>query len=236
MKYFIKNSSRPLTFIVIVVFSISCSNRAETIQTEAIEENENTIVLGSNESEALFVGLLGNDSVFIKSDIIERDLHSNIVVYLGKEVLYKDENRNFYLISLSGIKIIQLKNQKIAYILITKDDTPFDDKWFILKVYNGQVKETYTVLKEILEDVDNDGFFEVGGISTTESPCENYLCDSTYYTPYKIYKLNERFEFDTILSKKYTIEFYGTFLGFDNYNVDTILQLLPANTPVQITP
>ena len=217
--------------LIIAVFFISCSNSAKTIEAETIEENIDTVILDKSENKTLkglFVGLLGNDSVFVKSDIIERDLHSNLIVYLGNDVLYKDENRDFYLISLANIKIIQLKNQKVAYILVTKDDTPNDDEWFILKVYNRQVKETYTILKgSILKDIDNDGFFEIGGIATIESPCENNLgCDSTYYIPFEIYKLNEKFEFDTVLSKKYTMDFYGTFLGFDyNDYGDTILKI-----------
>ena len=222
-----KNTRRIQTFITIMFFSISCSHRVET--TKIIKANEDAIVLDENESKKLFVGLIDYDSVFIQSDIIERDLHSNLVVYLGNEVLYKDKNRNFYLISLSDVKIIQLKNKKIAYILITKDCTPFDDQWFILKVYNKQVKETYTVLNFILEDIDKDGFFEVGGIATMDTPCKGSLdCDSDYYRPYRIYKLNETFEFDSILSKKFTINAFGTFLGFDYKDYgDTVLKITP---------
>jgi len=208
-----------LTFVlvVILVFFLNCKR---TTNTEAIRGNDSATVISIE--KGLFIGLLGNDSVFIKSDIIERDLNSNLVLYLGNDVLYKDVDRDFYLISLANVQIIQLKNQKIAYILITKDDTPFDDKWFILRVYNRQVKGTYTVLIDILKDIDNDGFFEVGGIPSLEAACLD--CDSVYYQPYRIYKLNETFEFDTILSKKYTIDAYGTFLGFDNYG-DTVVQI-----------
>ena len=209
--------------LIILCLSVSCTTTHTNSDIE-VEENNDTIVLEENESQILFVGLLGNDSVFIKSDIIERDLHSNLIVYLGNDVLYKDKNRDFYLISLSNVKIIQLKNQKIAYILITKDDTPNDDEWFILKVYNRQVKETYTVLKDILEDLDNDGFYEVGGLSTMEAVCMD--CDSVYYRPFRFYKLNETFEFDSILSREFTIDFFGTFLGFDyNDYGDTILKI-----------
>ena len=91
-----------------------------------------------------------------------------------------------------------------------------------LKVNNRQVKETYTALKDILRDIDNDGFLEVGGIRMIEAACLD--CDSSYYRPFQIWKLNEKFEFDTTLSKRFTIELYGTFLGFDYFG-DTVLQI-----------
>ena len=212
-----KNISKILTFIFVAVFSVSCSNRVETTQTD-------DTVLDKDASKGLFVGLIEDDSVFIKSDTIEFNWQHNLIVYLGDEILYKDTDRSFYLISPSNVKIIQLKNQKTAYILITEANPPFEDQWVILKVYNKQVKGIYTeVLKGILKDVDNDGFFEVGGVESSESPCvEDLHCDSAYYTPYKIYKLNKTFEFDSISSKKYTMDLYGTFLGFDN-SFDTIL-------------
>ena len=211
-----------IQILILIVFFVSCSNHKKT----TIEENkEDTIVLDTSECREwfMFAGLIGNDSVFTKSDTIEFDWQDNLVVYLGKEVLYRDTNRGFYKITPSNVKIIQLKSQKIAYILITKNDTPFDDKWFILKVCNRQVKETYTVIKEILEDLDNDGFFEIGGIELIDAVCLD--CDSSYYRPFEIYKLNEKFEFDSIASKDFTMKLYGTFLGFDNYNVDTVLKV-----------
>ena len=215
-----KNISIIQTFIVVfVIFSISCSNRVKTIQTEAIEE---IIVLDKQKSQILFAGLIGNDSVFIKSDTIEFDWQRNLIIYLGDKILYKDNGKSIYLINSSNVKIIQLAFQKIAYILITEKMLPEEDQWVIFKVYNQQVELIYHwVYEDLLEDIDNDGFFEVGGRGLIESVCMG--CDSCYYGPFEIYKLNETFEFDTVLSKKLTKELYGIFLEFDNYNYDTVL-------------
>jgi hypothetical protein len=223
-----KNISIIKIFIIIVVF-IFCSNREKTTNKEEIEEKtRKTTVLDENESnmhfsikKGLFVGLIENDSVFIKSDTIEFNWQNNLIIYLGNKVLYKDMGKNFYLINLSDVKIIQLKNQKIAYILVTKIDMPSTDKWLVLKIYNNQVMETYTVIKQVLNDIDNDGFLEIGGRGFVESSC--FDCDSSTYSAYNIFKLNKTFEFDSVLSRELTLKLYGTFLGF-NY-IDTILLL-----------
>jgi hypothetical protein len=158
----------------IFIFFISCSNNKKTTNIKTIKEaKENTI--GFIE-KGLFVGLIGNDSVFIKSETIENNWQINPVVYLGNDTLYTVIDKNIFSISHSDIKIIQLKSQNIAYILLTRIDLPSDDKWFILKIYNKKVKGTYTAIKQILNDIDNDGFFEIGGRELTDAVCLD--CDS----------------------------------------------------------
>ena len=216
-------------FVSAILF-IACSNNKKTTPTATVQldKNDTTVFVEKVDTNVLiekgfFAGLIGNDSVFIQSEPSEfEEWRDNVVIYLGNHVLYKDMNEEWFSINQSDIKVIPLEHENIAYILLTMFDAPYEDKWLVLQIYNKQVKETYTVINGLLEDIDNDGFFEIGGGELTDCPCVVALpCDSSYYSPYKIFKLNETFEFDSTLSKKLTFELYGTFLGF-NY-VDTVL-------------
>jgi len=207
------NVSVVLCFVLI--FILSC-NRPKSNQSVVplVDTISPPIAKGT------FIGMLKDDSVFVSSQTIENDWQTNIIVYLGNLVLYKESDKNLFHISRSNTKIIQLNTKDVAYILLTQVDVPATDKWLILKVDNKQVIDTYIVIKQIFKDMDNDGFFEIGGREFTDAACID--CDSIYYSPFKIFKLNQTFEFDSVLSKELTIRLYGTFLGFD-YN-DTILK------------
>lgn len=168
-----------------------------------------------------YVGLLESDSVFIESKPSDSNWRVSPTIFLNNNIIYKETNASrTFLISQSETKIISLKNNMNGYILLTRTDPPYLDKWFILRIYNKKVVQTGYAIKEILNDIDNDGYYEVGGRELTDAVCLD--CDSLFYQPYKIYKLGKEFEFDEILSKELTIKLYGTYLG-SNYK-DTVLQ------------
>jgi len=167
-----------------------------------------------------FAGLLGNDSVFIATNIKEDSLmYFEPCVYIGKTMLYQDTSLGVFKIDSSNVKIISINNVKYSFILLTVFDPVGGDEWLVLQVKNNHLTKTGTVRKKILKDIDNDGFLEIGGRELSEAPC--FRCDSSYYVPYQIFKLNETFDFDSINSEKLTMMLYDTFLGFE-YN-DTIL-------------
>ena len=224
-----KSSLVKVVVIVFVVFSISCSNRKQPTNAETTVSNEvdTVVITGTEPPQAFFInenrffaGLIGKDSVFIESEPIEEGWRWFPIIYLENDVLYKNTDRDAFLINNNtDVKIISLKN--VSYIFLTLVDVPFSDKWFVLRVYEKRVTGTFTVFKDFLCDFDNDGFFEVGGREISESPCFTFGCDSARYIPFEIFKLNETFEFDSVVSKKLTMELYDTFLGFDY--IDTVL-------------
>ena len=224
------------SFVFLLVLLICCTNSLKTTNkgTNKTNENDSVILIEEvtiteniddffiNES-IFFAGLVGNDSVFIESEPCDDEWRWHLTVYLGDNVIYKQPNdRQAFFINNSDVKIISLENKNIAYLLITKHAPIEGEKCCVLKVHNKQVTDTFEVFINILKDIDNDGFFEIGGRILSETPCNNIPCDSLYYIPYEIYKLKETFEFDSINSKKLTLMLYDTFLGFES-SYDTVL-------------
>jgi hypothetical protein len=194
----------------------SCKEGTMSKSSQNIEVDKDTSI-----HKGIYIGMLGGDSVFINSEPSDGDWRVHPTIYLNNKVIYKETNGSKdFLISKSETKIVSLKNNIDEYILLTMVDPPFVDKWFILRVHNQKIEQTGSAIKEIFNDIDNDGYYEIGGRELTDAVCLD--CDSILYQPYKIYKLGNELEFDSILSKNLTIKLYGTYLG-PNYK-DTVLQ------------
>lgn len=167
-----------------------------------------------------YIGMFGDDSVFVDSQPLETDWSVNPIVYLGNNLVYKENDADiFFHITKTQSKIVALKNSTIGFILLTIVDPPDFDKWLVIKVKDRNFLKISRINKEIFNDIDNDGFYEIGGREIMETVC--FDCDSMLYQPYNIYKLNEKFEFDSVLSKALTISLYSTYLGPEF--VDTVL-------------
>jgi pyoverdine/dityrosine biosynthesis protein Dit1 len=87
---------------------------------------------------------------------------------------------------------------------------------------NNKLDTYHTVIKDIIKDIDNDGFLEVGGLEVNDAYC--LQCDSAYYNPYQIYKLSEKVEFDQSNSELLTKQLYGVYLG--QKRLDSVVQIL----------
>lgn len=167
-----------------------------------------------------FVGVIENDSLFLNSILSENGHSINPVLYLENELLFQERDSTlFFLTDKKNIKIVNIDDSQ-SYILLTKIDPVRGDSWLILRVKKKNVVSIYCAIKDIFNDIDKDGYYEVGGRGLTDAVCLD--CDSIVYEPYKIYKLAHEFTFDSILSKELTIKLYGTYLG-ENY-IDTALQ------------
>jgi CRISPR/Cas system-associated protein Cas10 (large subunit of type III CRISPR-Cas system) len=102
---------------------------------------------------------------------------------------------------------------------------PLSDEWLIIEISNSKKNIIHrSIYRGILKDVDSDGIIEVGGCGTLEAAC--LYCDSVYYNPYRIYKLSNTLTFDSLNSKKITLESYGKFLGYSY--LDTVVRYNPA--------
>jgi hypothetical protein len=144
-------------------------------------------------------GYTKEDSVFYSPEII-----------IGKRIVFKLSNDDAYKITCSSIQVLNI-NTNNNYILLKDIDNLFGEKYKVIHIRDGIVS-TFTSFANILGDIDDDGFYEIGGFSDIEGYCRD--CDSGYYSPVVIYKLGEKFVLDSIISKKLTLEKYEAFLGY----------------------
>jgi len=180
-----------LLFLLISLYSCNeKSNRHQKLISTNIVDGLNSI------NKGVYVGKILNDSIRIFSKKVEDSLIMNPIIYLSDEIIFKDVSNRTFQINESNIQIITLKRGNKSYILLTVIDTPSCDKWLVLTVYKNKVIEKHIVIKEILLDVDGDGFYEVGGKELSEAPCLE--CDSMYYVPYQMYKLGIKFKYDSL--------------------------------------
>ena len=177
-----------------------------------------------NEGEKFIIGKINdNNPVSVIASVKEGSdfLYPN--VFLGNEVVYTDSTPTLYNLKEGDNRVITLKKDvNHSYILLEIADPPLSDKWIVLSIVNNKLVAHYKVIKDIIEDIDNDGFLEVGGMEVNEAYCVD--CDSAYYNPYQMYKLADKFEFDKIASERLTKQLYGVYLGKER--VDTVLKIV----------
>jgi hypothetical protein len=197
----------------------SCGNKSSNSN-----EKENAIIdtlFNENKGvEGLFLGIIDNDTIFVKAKPIIEDsdtLYESPAIYKGKNVLYQDTSNAQFIINKD--KCFMKKVNSTNYIFLNMFDAPFENKWHIVEICHNHIKVYKNILQDIFKDINEDGFCEVGGKYVTDAVC--FDCDSSFYSPYLIYSLKSKLVFDSVLSIQLTTATYGTFLGFDV--IDTIL-------------
>jgi hypothetical protein len=219
-----------LLFLTIAIFVFSCGKKTNATKSTANIEITTNIIIDYID-KGMYVGMLGSDSIFINSKPSDSESGKSDwgiypIIYIGNKVLYQEtDGERIFLINKSDIKIITLKQNVDYYLLLTMTDVVFEDNWLVLKIHNQKVESINSILKQILNDIDNDGYYEIGGREPTDYACMDIEkdCDSLYYVPFEIFRLGKTFEYDSVLSKKLTIGLFGTYL--DKYPNDTILQI-----------
>ena len=192
---------------VIIVLIISCngriSNKAKT-------------------GDIYFIGNLFNRTYNAVSGIKERDHYLYPEIYSDSKMIFKDTSTTFYNLNSKENQLVEVKNLlNQFYILLDTSDPPEADKWVILKINDNKVVSYQKAIKQLLMDLDNDGFLEVGGFDVIDAYCLD--CDSAYYNPAQIYKLGNEFKFDEVSSEIVTKQIYGVYLG--NERKDTVLKV-----------
>lgn len=170
-----------------IQYSISIYN-TDTLVLEVLVENW---IIGD--------GFEHQDSVFMYPE-----------VYLGNRLIYSSTDRSIFHLKRNDIKTVN-EGKNICYTLLRKSDIPYADKYLIIGV-NEEGVTSLIALSKYCEDIDNDGFIEVGGFSLIEG---YYESDSGYYSPARIYELSDSIVFDSITSKTLTLDRYEEFLGFE---------------------
>lgn len=143
-----------------------------------------------NDSEVVF------DSIFRYPEIF----YNNKLVYKVKadEIIegyfsYKEED----------IKIVNVNNKYYYFVLINKD--LWYNEYVIFDVLTGRNVRIEYNDEKYFGDIDNDGYYEVGG---------SVFDEGAAYSPTLIYKLASTIQLDSLLSKKLTLERYIEFHGF----------------------
>ncbi|NCC99671.1 MAG: hypothetical protein EOL95_08245 [Bacteroidia bacterium] len=209
MRFSIKRiTSISIICVLVCMFFYNCNGSTNT------NNNQN-----QNAYNGMYIGLLGKDSVFINAKSLDDNTFINPIISLNNNLIYDSkENESIFLLDNKNVRIIPI-HANVGYIMLTTKDSPFIDKWFVILVNNKKVIKMAYVIKEFFNDIDNDGYYEIGGRELTDAVCLD--CDSVLYQPFMMYKLDNHFEFDSILSRKMTKKTYGVYLG--NHYVDTVL-------------
>ncbi len=203
----------------IILFANSCQNQIieKTHLIHGVskiyeENNKLYFYLGKYQDETLLIqvekenlllsdGFTKNDSVFMHPKVL-----------YGDKIIYTDDTRKIYSLKKEDITLAN-DVYDTKYLILKEIDVLFQDKFCVIEINNNEVLVSFS-LSDYLEDIDNDGFVEIGGFGIIEGYCSD--CDSGYYSPAKIYELNKTYRLDSTTSRKMTLERYDKFLGYDN--------------------
>jgi hypothetical protein len=160
-------------------------------------------------------------NIYILAEKIDINFYSDLNIFWGDRQIFKDTVPSSYDLDNERTKVIGL-GQNHFYVSLKKPDPIESDKLLLLSILDGKLYDSREVINGIFEDIDNDGFIEVGGAEIIEAYCIG--CNSAYYNPRVIYKLKERVVFDQINSERLTKEVFGVYLG-NSIRFDTVLKI-----------
>lgn len=201
----------------IVLLFISCNtNKKYEAQSKASFKFEKVV----------YRGVINSDTVRVVANETENNWYSDLSVYVDSFLVYKDTSNNNFSIDDSSVKLLKIRGSKNSYILLTLIDVPSSDKWLVLLFSKNKILKEQILLKDFFSEVNNGESYLVGGRELSEAPCLD--CDSAYYVPYQIYRLNkESIEYDAFYSRQMTTKMFGAYLGKEP--LDTVLRL-PVHT------
>lgn len=175
----------------------------------------------SGKEDRLMLGSFNGLDVYVVPEKYSANYYSKIDVFWGQNLIFSDTVISMYDFKNVKSRLIPITDDHF-YVTLVKQDPIESDRLLILSLKNGLLIENSEIISWYLEDLDGDGFIEVGGAKMIEAPCIS--CDSMYYNPTNIYKLKERIEFDQINSERLTKEVFGVYLG-RKVRFDTILRI-----------
>lgn len=213
------------SIIVLVTVCALLTACGQTKQTDSASNGDDTTLSIDQYSgqSKIFLGMITPDSIHIVASreyLGDDTLYSDFKVFKGNAIIHHDTSNHF---SIDRKKCFIKRVESTNYIFLSMVDIPFEDKWQVLEVRQDGVTLHANILKNIFADINRDGYYEVGGKHVTDAVCID--CDSVLYSPYLVYSLRDRLEFDSVLSRKLTMETYGVFLGFEVV-YDTIITKL----------
>lgn len=128
--------------------------------------------------------------------------------------LYSYTNSDCYSYKKADIKIINVNNRYFYVVFIRID--PLDEEFVIFNLQSGEIKRVPFFNKKYFGDLDNDGFFEIGGGKPIEVTYDEIGSKMGNYRITFIIELGSTIYLDSLLTKKFTLENYFEFYGFDD--------------------
>ena len=150
-------------------------------------------------------------------------LYEGFAPYLDNLKFYRNDHL-LYIAPIDMYKTEDIEylsyNDNVNYLLISKY-SPIDNLTLLVVQFFSDSDTTYSteLSKEIVCDIDNDGFLEIVGWGLAETICND--CDSCYYNPIIAYQFDESCHLDTTLTRELNTICYGCYLG-TNISYDTI--------------
>lgn len=171
-------------------------------------DNPTTIKIAVNKYSYFGTNNLGKPSLFEKP----------IVQFC--ENLFIVNSNDIYDLDTSKTTVIKI-TKDTYYVILRITEFVLNDKYHVFKIYHCNSIIDYIVNDGYFEDIDNDGFVEIGGWEFLDS--YNAAGDSSLYNPILIYEIGNDFILDSLASKTIIERKYHTFLGFNRK--DTVLRV-----------
>lgn len=192
--------------VLFTVLVFTCNTSNEPISEETASTSQVEIAKSDNFK-------LTADPTYVN----QYTYYKNLQFTVNNRVVYTDSNHLFS--TYYGILPIirELNNGAVELLMGFEVE---DDYLNILQVIandNGLIKKDTTPLFEgDHADMDEDGLIEFGGyLSHLDIYCMD--CDSTYYNPKLFYEMSEEgMRFDESFTKKWIMDNYGVFHGFES--------------------
>jgi hypothetical protein len=210
-----------LQIILIILLFSSC--KKNTISQPKSVDHQTVDSKPICGSKGLFVGLIEGDSVML-SYVLDDSIADKMRVFLGTKTIFQDTSESYDMHSDNEIRLVSQSKHGTNFILLPIFEPIEGNRWQILLIREGQLKQIQTVVMGLYTDIDNDSYLEIGGMNFVEAACIN--CDSGFYEPIELFELSSYIRYESQLSRKYTMQKYnGVYLGRES--LDTVLYRNP---------
>ena len=198
-----------ITLLSTAAVLVSCNTKSVS-HTE-----ENSHDCASTDSKNI-ITLISLTSDTVYEEGIDIPLLKNVRVVGNGHLMYQNKSTIF---EEGSERKFQYKDSVLYFLLREYNPTTLRTLHVLRCSNDGEVEEMI-VEGQLVQDIDDDSILEVIGQEYTEAACLE--CDSSTYSPVRVYKLGINCSFDKELSEELTILKYGCYLG--DQCQDTILE------------
>ena len=205
------NRHNLLFLIVCILIMCSCLSKRESTTEEYHTETQNPATT-DNCNLIYAVG----DTIYETGETSTQIV--NLRIWYNNHIIFSDSD----LVYETGIQYVSYYDS-VHYALFNFFDPISAKTLCVLRWTNKQNVILDKVIGQLICDIDNDGITEIIGQEYTDAVCID--CDSCYYSPVYVWKLQEKCTINELLTKELTSLKFGCYLGL--LSLDTILQCRP---------
>lgn len=203
------------SFLFLVVCSLlmySCSSEKKNTTTKEHRVTQNT---ESMDNCNLIYAIA--DTIYETGDTSPKII--NLKILYNQYIIFSDSD----LVYETGIQYISY-HDSIHYALFNFLDPISARTLCVLRWTSPKNVTLDRVIGTLICDIDDDDITEIIGQEYTDAVCIN--CDSCYYSPIYVWKLQEICAIDEKLTQELTSLKFGCYLGL--HTLDTVLQCCPV--------